>query len=50
MGRIRVIDGVEQGPMWVPSRQPGQEVVIAIDISRSKLVYCVVGMGQSNGG
>lgn len=42
MGKIRVIEGVRQAPIQVARRPgPGQEVFLAIDISRSKLVYCV---------
>jgi len=42
MGRIRVIDAVEQARMQAARRpHANEEVVLAIDISRSKLVYCV---------
>src|ERR1700675_4115804 len=42
MGKIRLVEvGGQQGPHTPRRPDPGSEVWMAIDISRTKLVYCV---------
>jgi hypothetical protein len=42
MGKIRLVEGVgQQGPHTVRRPDSGSQVWIAIDISRTKLVFCV---------
>src|SRR2546428_4308797 len=42
MGKLRLVEGVRQpGPSTPRRPDPGSAVWMAIDISRTKLVYCV---------
>jgi Transposase len=41
MGKIRLVEGIGQQGGSAPRPQPGNDVWCAIDVARTKLVYCV---------